>query len=192
MTGHAYVFGYDSVMSSASMQRTLKAREVAPWRDLVPVTVTGWSREWRYATHVRFDDNPDDLVSMVFLDLTRASNQVCNGVVCRVTSDELAAFDLREKGYDRVDITSEVCGIGLDHPVYTYVGPESPATDLDEAVIGSRYERMVLDAAAEFGDAFLEAFKRTTRQSELPRRDGHYQFADPEQNAAAGRDKMKS
>jgi hypothetical protein len=186
---HSYIFGYGSAMSVESANRTL-CRESASEVNMSVVRLRDYTRVWHYLASVMFNDAPEHVIDLAFLDLQPQLGASCNGVLIEVTDDELARFDIRETGYDRVDVSEGVSDLPESGRVFAYIG-SSPSMDrLKTAVIASQYERMVQDAARHIGDEFLAEFIETTMTSDLPRRDGGYQFANPEQNKAAGRDKL--
>lgn len=119
--GHVsdYVFGYGSL-----------AAELMPGGELAGLR--GRRRVWGVAADNRDaipgykryclrSDGSTPEVFVAFLDLVEEKGCVVNGVVAPVAADELSILDLRERNYDRVEVTDVI-----DSPppgrVWTYVG----------------------------------------------------------------------
>ncbi len=100
MSDEVWIFGYGSLVSPASMATTI-GRTIAS-NDVVVAHLDGYGRRWNYGSmHLRGDwqhegvDVTQGLV--VSLGLAAASDESCNGVIVRVTTDELARLDWRER-----------------------------------------------------------------------------------------------
>ena len=103
-----WIFGYGSLVSPTSLATTI-GREVST-DDVVVAHLDGFGRRWNYGSlHLRGDWNHGGVqVSrglVVSLGLVVAAEESCNGVIVRVTDDELAALDWRERDYQRTDVT---------------------------------------------------------------------------------------
>ena len=133
----AWVFGYGSLVSPASLARTI-GRLAKPGKGFHPATLTGYGRRWNYGVgHVTgswtTDDGTDVIDgTIVALGLIESADEQVNGAIASLTADELADLDHRERSYDRVDVTTLIVGIddvdlgGL--PVFTYV-PRASAVE---------------------------------------------------------------
>ena len=96
MNGDTWVFGYGSLVSPTSMASTI-GRTVAN-DDVAVAHLDGYGRRWNYGSmHLRGDWHIDgaQIVQglVVSLGLTAADDESCNGVIVRVTADELAQLD---------------------------------------------------------------------------------------------------
>lgn len=90
-----YVFGYGSLIERESRTRTTPHAEHAP-----PVIVRGVQRGWwSHGTDIGF--------STCFLGAKILPSAECNGVIYRVSDEELAQLDERESMYDRVQVAPE-------------------------------------------------------------------------------------
>ncbi|MEP6296473.1 MAG: dephospho-CoA kinase, partial [Ilumatobacter sp.] len=137
----AWVFGYGSLVSPASLARTI-GRLARPGRDFHAAVLGGFGRRWNYGVgHVSGSWTSDDGTrvddgTIVALGLVRADDEAVNGAIASVTEAELADLDHRERSYDRVDVSDLVAvaeGVDLGGlAVFTFV----PAVDAVE-----RYER---------------------------------------------------
>jgi dephospho-CoA kinase len=165
-----WVFGYGSLVSPVSLATTI-GRVVDPV-DVAVATLAGFGRRWNYgAKHVRAQWTHDGVdVSdgvMVALGLEASPAETCNGVLVRVTEDDLVRLDRRERDYDRTDVTDQitvgdpVTGIATASPkgarFVTYVPRSSAverylaARDAQRAAIRQSYWDLVRDAFDELG-----------------------------------------
>lgn len=163
-----WVFGYGSLVSPASLAATI-GRTIEP-HDLVVTHLSGYGRRWNYGSmHLRGDWHHDGVTVrqglVVSLGLVVADDEVCNGVAARVSDDELAMLDWRERDYERTDVTDSVVtemAIADVDPfdgdrVVTYVPRRSAieryeqARDDQRAAIRRTYWNLVGDAFAELG-----------------------------------------
>src|SRR5215813_773481 len=87
-----FIFGYGSLVETQSRTRTVPAA-----KDASPVNVLGIHRGW-------FDQTPGNSLSTTFLGAVSDPSFQCNGVIFKVTQQELDAFDRREAGYTRKGI----------------------------------------------------------------------------------------
>ena len=85
------VFGYGSLLSPASVSRTL-GRPVA-LADLVPCAVAGYRRTWTARVPVWVGPHAEP-ADALFLDLSRSPGDTCNGILLTVT----------ESGFDRIPL----------------------------------------------------------------------------------------
>jgi gamma-glutamylcyclotransferase (GGCT)/AIG2-like uncharacterized protein YtfP len=88
-----FIFGYGSLVESQSRARTSPSALYA-----FPANVAGIQRGW-------FDQVGGVSLSTTYLGAVPDSNANCNGVIFRVSQQQLNAFDERETGYkrDRID-----------------------------------------------------------------------------------------
>ena len=111
MSAGTWVFGYGSLVSPTSLASTI-GRHVAPG-DVGAAHLHGYGRRWNYGSlHLRGDWHHDDVDVyqgvVISLGLVAADGEHCNGVAVRVTDDELARLDWRERDYERTDVTDRI------------------------------------------------------------------------------------
>ena len=91
-----YIFGYGSLLCPQS--RAVTAPALAD-RSATPAIIHHWERTWSC---------PFPPCGMTFLGIRHSLNcPPCVGVLVPVTDDELAVFDVRETGYNRVLIPAK-------------------------------------------------------------------------------------
>jgi dephospho-CoA kinase len=170
--GGAWVFGYGSLVAPASLAKTI-GREVDPDVDVVVASLAGFGRRWNYGSmHLRGDWHHEGVDVrrgvVVSLGLEAASDESCNGVIVRVTADELAALDWRERDYQRTDVTDLIeADANVDGPIVTYVPNASSieryqaARDAGRAAIRRTYWDLVREAFASLGQHHLHRYEVT-------------------------------
>jgi cation transport regulator ChaC len=178
VSGDTWVFGYGSLVSPASMATTI-GRVVAS-RDVAVAHLDGYGRRWNYGSmHLRGDWHHDGSTVtqglVVSLGLVVAGSETCNGVVVRVTADELAQLDWRERDYERTDVT-DLTRRDDDRPterVMTYVPRASAieryeaARDRRHAGIRRSYWELVSAAFSDLGGDHLDRYE-TTPSPDVP------------------------
>lgn len=173
-----WVFGYGSLVSPTSLGRTL-GRDVSVERDWVPGVLHGFGRRWNYGSlHLRADWEHDGLVVerglVVSLGLVEAG-EWCNGVVVRVTADELSRLDQRERDYDRIDVTDAIEAIDtVPGRVVTYVPRVSAVRRYEahraerRAAVNQRYLDLVGGAFDALGGVERDRFDESTPKPDVP------------------------
>jgi len=174
------VFGYGSLVARASAERTLGH----PVAGLHPARLEGWRRRFsqardNVAAEKTFAD-PEGRIPPYVLGLNIEPGaepaEAPNGALIEVTQDDLAALDVRELRYDRVDVTAAVRGPAAGHfgLVIAYVAkperfaPEPPPG----AVILTSYARTTEAAFDSISAAEGELYRRTTLPYPAPLIDG--------------------
>ncbi len=172
MNGDTWIFGYGSLVSPASMATTIG--RVVGAHDVAVAHLDGYGRRWNYGSmHLRGDWQHDGVTVtqglVVSLGLVVAGDETCNGVVVRVTADELAQLDWRERDYERTDVT-DLIRRDDDLPagrVMTYV-PRPSATERYEAArdrgqagVRRSYSQLVRAAFGELGGDHLDRYQAT-------------------------------
>lgn len=188
MNSSTWVFGYGSLVSPASVARTL-GRDVG--RDVVLAMLGGYGRRWNYGSlHQRASwtapGGPVVDGVVVCLGLEAATSERCNGAVFPVTDDELALLDWRERDYDRVDVTDRIAIVdpasgtpagGSARPaarVVTYVPRPSAveryreARDHGRAAVKRTYHELVDRAFAVHGDVHVDEYRTSTPPADVP------------------------
>jgi len=185
-----WVFGYGSLVDPRSLGRTL-GRPVELHVDFLEAELEGWGRRWNYGVgHVtgawRTADGRmvvDGVI--VALGLVPSAGERTNGIIARVSATELAALDLRERDYDRIDVTDQVTvagrggapaspGVPARERIVTYVPRPSAidryesARDAGLAGIRDTYWGLVDAAFAVLGPDRLHAYRATTPAPDIP------------------------
>jgi len=150
MSERHYLFGYGSLINSFSRAQTGFSEQP------LAVTVRGWRREW----NIRASGSRCTVVGMIRAD------GCCNGVLVRVPASQLACFDQREAGYERVSIPAEQIdfhqpGDAVDGPVWGYRPGQTRRACRHYPVVQS-YLDVILAGCLEYGEAFAREFLRTT------------------------------
>lgn len=176
MADDLWVFGYGSLVSPASMERTL-GRPVPRDDDFRATHLLGYSRRWNYGSlrqrgdwHGPHGPVRDGIVVSLGLEVTDGR---CNGAAVRVTDDELAMLDWRESDYERTDVTGRVTG-AFDGRVFTYVPRETAIERYREArrdrraAIRQSYVDLVRTAFERLGGRHLDEYVTTTPHPDVP------------------------
>lgn len=177
MNTDTWVFGYGSLVSPASLATTIGRNVEAT--DVVAAHLHGYGRRWNYGSlHLRGDWRHDEIDVqqgvVISLGVVPSGGERCNGVAVRVTADELAQLDWRERDYERTDVTdlivTDVLDADLDLAgcrVVTYVPRQSAieryeaARDAGCAAIRRSYWDLVGQAFADLGDDHSTTYATT-------------------------------
>ena len=167
--GEHAVFGYGSLLSIASLERTLGRSYRGPF---VVCAIEGWRRRWNvtmpnevFAYHDATGWVTPERI--VYLNVERRPGSRVNGVLFVVNEEELQRFDTREWIYDRADITSMLSGIAVGGgSAWVYCGQAehvlSHAASPRAAAVRSTYLRILEDGHRGLGPEFVRAYQETT------------------------------
>lgn len=149
-----FIFGYGSLINSESRSDTAQTGEG------LPCIVEGLKREWNF--HGPFDSSSGLTAVGLIID----SNSSTNGVIAPLTEAELAKFDEREKGYQRIEVDSKRIRFLRENPqitnsVWTYV-PENPQLPDQSYPIAQTYVDLILIGCLNYGREFAKDFIKTT------------------------------
>ena len=124
--GQAALFGYGSLLSINSLERTLGHPYTGPFHVC---WLEGWRRSWdivmpnlktffvRTAPEAMYPEN------IVYLNIRPWPGHRVIGVVFIVSDKELSAFDTREWIYNREEVTDRLSGVTITGgPAFVYVG----------------------------------------------------------------------
>lgn len=171
------VFGYGSLLSRAHSSPDSRPR---------PVHLDGFRRAWNIAM-----DNSVDLpgykyyrdpfgrrprLFVTFLNLVRAPGHRVNGVLFEVTAQELRALDVRERNYERIDVTQHV-GESRLGTVWSYVGNQDARERYETglaaglAAVSREYYDGVSRGFASLGPGALDEYMATTDAPACPIRE---------------------
>jgi len=168
----AWIFAYGSLVSPRSLTSTI-GRAVDPATEMHLAHVHGYGRRWNYGSmNMRGDWHHDgvDVTEgvVISLGLQAVADEVCNGVVVHITSEELVALDWRERDYERTDV-SDLTAVDarIDGPVHAYVPRPSAveryqaAREAGRAAIRQTYWNLVREAFGTLGDHHLIRYDAT-------------------------------
>lgn len=179
-----FLFGYGSIIYPPSISNTLG--RTVDYNDLQCATLKGYIRTWSAPGIIDLlaDDGNTNSYKALFLDLTPKADHICNGVAIEISYDELAEFDIREKGYLREKVQLEICG-GEQLEAYTYIVKDEHKSCT--GVITAKYLEMIDNALENYPQEFAIEFRSATEPSTAPVLEGEYIFKDPCQNKACKR-----
>lgn len=144
-----YIFGYGSLMNSESRRLTGQTSHATP------ATVQGLKRYWG-----KVDDSY--ILSPLVVDKGQGS---VNGVLVSVDDKGLSEFDLRERGYHRIEIEPHQIESELlftsDDRVWVYV-KDSPEPPCSLSPIMQTYVDTVLAGCLEISEQFAKQFVEQT------------------------------
>jgi cation transport regulator ChaC len=158
-----YVFGYGSLMNPEhprGLSKTIAGHNLS-YEHLLVAELQGFRRRWSALSA----GGPGSATTYrAHWNLEKREAAKVTGVLVLVSEEELLALDMRERNYDRVEVTDDVTILGdgrngpQNVPVYTYVS-FPPISEVEYAIatgIDAEYERVVLEAASRIGHG-LEA-----------------------------------
>ncbi|EKO3444763.1 TPA: gamma-glutamylcyclotransferase family protein [Vibrio fluvialis] len=144
-----YIFGYGSLMNSASRQLTGNTGKAQP------ATVHGLVRYW---------GKIDDSYVISPLVVNPGEGQV-NGVLLEIDETALAEFDRRERGYQRIALTAEQieteAEFDREREIWVYV-TEQHQPPCERSPIVQTYVDTVLAGCLEVSEAFARHFVEHT------------------------------
>ncbi|ASO29859.1 gamma-glutamylcyclotransferase [Vibrio anguillarum] len=144
-----YIFGYGSLINSASRQLTGQTGRA------IPVVAHGLVRYW---------GKIDESYILSPLVVNEGQGQV-NGVLLEIDETALAEFDRRERGYERVPLNTNQIesdhAFNLQWPIWVYV-KEAPEPPCERSPIVQTYVDTVLAGCLEFSETFARHFVEHT------------------------------
>lgn len=150
-----YIFGYGSLMNSASRRLTGQTGQA------IPVIAHGLVRYW---------GKVDDSYQISPLVVTPGQGQV-NGVLLAVNDAELAEFDRRERGYQRIQLSPSQIesdqALNRHQPIWVYV-TEQYQPPCTQSPIVQTYVDTVLAGCLEVSETFARHFIHHTHGWHYP------------------------
>jgi len=166
LQGHQFVFGYGSLAAFAGAV----AASRTPRAEGFVSDLRGYRRQWGVAMDNRRDlpgykhytdaDGRRPPVFVCFLDIEAAPRGSVNGLCVPIDDPGLTALDVRERNYDRIDVSEQVDAGGAR--VWAYAGSRAArlrmrwAVAAHRAVIDERYLDTVADGFRALGEGELE------------------------------------
>jgi hypothetical protein len=168
-SGEAGILGYGSLLSKASLERTLKREYQGPF---LACSLPDWRRTWdvRQPNRAFYCETADGRMypeNILYLNVTRGEGAILNGVVIVVTREQLLALDAREWMYDRVAVTEALQDVRVTGgDVFLYASkPEFVVRDVESpriAAVRATYLAIVETGLANLGEPFRAAYERST------------------------------
>ncbi len=165
----AAVFGYGSLISRASLERTLQRPYDGPF---IACAVKGWHRSWDVAmpNHGFYAKIGSERVTpqmILYLNVQPLASSSVNGVLVVVTHAELQALDRREWIYDRRVVTHELRGVQLTGgDAFMYVAKTQYVTDAVTspavAAVRATYLDILEAGLRSMGTNFRKEFERSS------------------------------
>ena len=173
--GEHAVFGYGSLLSISSLERTLGRTYGGPF---VVCAIDGWRRTWNVAMPndvfvYRERDRWVTPEKIFYLNVEPDAGRAVNGVLFVVNSEELHRFDAREWIYDRVDVSSQLRGAQVaGGQAWVYQGKPEHVSAHPPGPQGGAVRRTYLDIIRNghraLGEAFVRAYEASTDPVPLP------------------------
>jgi len=178
LRGHELVFGYGSLAALADGV----APSRSPRAEGFVSDLRGYRRQWGVAMDNRRDlpgykhytdaDGRRPPIFVCFLDIEADRRGSVNGLCVPVDDGRLAALDVRERNYDRIDVSERVDAGGAR--VWAYVGSRAArlrmrwAVAAHLAVIDARYLDTVADGFRALGEGELKRCAPSLQPGLLP------------------------
>ena len=171
--GH-HVFGYASLLGDMRREEEELCR------------LRGYRRGWNVATDnsltlgrykIYLDPHTGEQppVFVTFVNLLPDGDGSVAGILFPVTPAQLADLDLRERNYERRDVSSQL-EESVAGPVWCYFGTAQAEARYQEglaagrAVVNRAYHEQVREGFAAFGAEALREFQATTEEPQVPDR----------------------
>jgi hypothetical protein len=170
--GKVGLIGYGSLMSKKSMETTLGRIYT---EDYMMVHLTGFERKWTFSRPNDGKFRPQsyylNLADTIYpkytiaLNIERANDKYINACLFIIDESDLEAFDTREYGYERLNVTDKINELNVKGTVYVYSAlPEFNrivTNDPEENTIAEQYIKIVEDGFKDNQDFKDEFFKTT-------------------------------
>ena len=168
--GEHALFGYGSLLSPESLERTLGRRYTGPF---AVTGLRGWRRTWDIAmpdTRFHFQDTDGAWVvpeRILYLNVQPDDSCSINGVIFVVNENELADYDRREWIYDRVAVNDRLEDVRIEggsawvyvaKPEFLLAPPESP----HKGAVRQTYLNFLADGHSRLGEEFRQRYYEST------------------------------
>ena len=187
-----YIFGYGSLLSINSAQKTFK-RELKQ-DDFIPVTLQGYEKIWNSIEYIVFE-NEKEIKKGIFLNLKKDFKSKTNGILLKISPEEFDFLKLREKSYSCISLNpDDIIGFKTKENIYTFIttNKEKIANQGDKnCFIPRKYISLLEEGAKAYEEKFSKEFIESYQNFLFDIKDGVYKFSDPIQNKFA-KDGLKS
>jgi len=185
-----YLFGYGSLINITSAQKSFKRK--LKQEDLIPVSIKGYKKIWNAIEYIQFADNIK--INGVFLNLEKNDFNKTNGVLIKITDEELKTLKIREKNYACITIKAkDVEGYCLNEDVIAFmtIKKDRIATNTTKnCFIASKYIDILTSSFNVYSDDFVLEYQKCLSTFPFALKTGTYSFSDPLQHKIA-RDGIK-
>ena len=170
--GTEHVFGYASLVRDDDGRGTLA--RLPGYRRVWGVATDNLRAIPGYKMYLSRSDGSRPAVYVAFIDIAPDPASVVNGVVRPVSATELELLDLRERNYDRVDVSGQIEGFQGQGRVWTYRGSAEGRERLargraeGRAVVSRDYLEKVRAGFAALGPEHERAFAASSSLDDLP------------------------
>lgn len=172
------IFGYGSLLSIASLEKTLGRKYSGPF---IVCELEGWRRSWDVAMPnkeatkksgqwIFYAETPSGKMypdNILYLNVRKVSGSRINGILFVVNPKELVEFDEREWIYDRPEATSQLRGATVQNGrAYVYVAlPEYVMTNVAspaQAAVRKTYLEHLEKGFHNLGEDFRMKFESSS------------------------------
>lgn len=169
--GEHAIFGYGSLLSVASLERTLGRSYTGPF---IPCDLVGWHRTWNISmpnSVFVFQDADGSWASperIVYLNITPAAGRRVNGVIFVIQEDELRRLDDREWIYHRIRVNDLLRGVAVfQGSAWAFVGRSEHLLATQglrprQAAIRRSYINLLDSGKHDLGPDFALAYEDST------------------------------
>jgi pimeloyl-ACP methyl ester carboxylesterase/cation transport regulator ChaC len=167
--GEHAIFGYGSLLSRASLERTLGRPYTGPF---VQCDLLGWRRVWNVSmpnTSFVYKDQGVWVTPkrIAYLNLASRLGGRVNGIVFVINENDLNAFDEREWIYERVAINDQLRGLTvMNGSAWAFVGRQEHCVDTPSdrrsTAVRTTYLSMLEAGFKELGSSFISGYEQST------------------------------
>jgi len=179
-----YLFGYGSLINLNSAQKSFKRKLTQD--DLIPVSIEGYKKVWNAIENIEFSGEE---VNGIFLNLKHDINNKTNGVLIKITEDELEVLKLREKNYTCISIDgSSVFNYSPKEKIITFMTTNNKRLakiNDKNSYIPSKYIEILTNSFTSYDNTFANEYKLCLADLPFPIRQGSYLFTDSIQQKIA-------
>lgn len=175
-----FIFGYGSLINSASISKTIK--RIVDASDLIPVKLHGFKRIWNLKEKV-FSQQIDASINAIFLNIEEDKNSYANGIIFEVTDEEFKYLKTRERNYECLNVQSllqyytSIDKINFDVFVFIASDPRLLEVGIENnCFIMKRYIELVENGCKSIGDDFYKDYIMTTQDPPFSILEGEYTF----------------
>lgn len=181
-----FVFGYGSLMNIVNLEKYLGRNliESQQLKDFTFCSLHGFCRCWnvamdnsidlpQYKYYIDRKTNTRPRNFVTFLNIRPHRDKTIFGILFRVSQLELQNLDLRERNYQRIDVTDK-SDLTIEGTVWTYIGIKAAENRYQtglkrgNAVIALDYINSVTDAYRSLGKEAVTNYIATTDKPLVP------------------------
>ncbi len=166
------MFGYASLLSDMRREEEELCR-LRGYRRRWNVATDNSVTQGRYKIYLDPVTGEQPPVFVTFVNLVPDGDGSIAGILFPVTPVQLAELDLRERNYERREVSADVTA-GVEGPVWCYFGTADAEARYREgkrsgsAVVNRAYHEQVRGGFASYGAEALRDFEATTEAPQVP------------------------